>query len=149
MKFLLLLIILTISTHVVADKLNAENIYINSEELIITSNPSVSEFIGMAHARNGENQFWGDKILVYFNDSNEIELISIIDNVKIRNNEEEITGDFAEYTLKLEEIKVTGNVVLIKDNSILTGDELIVDLLNSTSIIKSSNNNQVSAKIIK
>jgi len=149
MKFLLLLIILTISTHVVADKLNAENIYINSEELIITSNPSISEFIGMAHARNGANQFWGDKILVYFNDSNEIELISIIDNVKIRNNEEEITGDFAEYTLKLEEIKVTGNVVLIKDNSILTGDELIVDLLNSTSIIKSSNNNQVSAKIIR
>jgi lipopolysaccharide export system protein LptA len=103
----------------------------------------------MAHARNGENQFWGDKILVYFNDSNEIELISIIDNVKIRNNEEEITGDFAEYTLKLEEIKVTGNVILTKGSSILTGDELIVDLLNSTSIIKSSNNNQVSAKIIK
>ena len=43
------------------------NIYINSEELIITSNPSISEFIGMAHARNGANQFWGDKILVYFN----------------------------------------------------------------------------------
>ena len=149
MKFLLLLIILTSNTLVIGNELNEENIYINSEELIITTNPSISKFVGMAYARNGVNEFWGDKILIYFNDDNKIKLISIINNVKIKNNEEEITGDFAEYSLKLEEIKVTGNVILTKDNSTLAGDELIMDLLNSISIIKSTDDNQVSAKIIK
>ena len=73
--------------------------------------------------------------------------ITIIKNVKIVRSNEEIFGDRAIYDLKLENIIVSGNVLVKKNGDVLRGSQLIVDLINSTSTIKGNKDKQVSVKV--
>ena len=147
MKLAYLVIIIFLNSNAFSEEENNFYFNINSDKLIIRDNPLSSEFIGNVYARNDVNHFWGDKILIDYDDNKKIKIITIIGNVKIKRYNEEVTGDKAVYNLKSEKIKVSGDVMVIKDGNILNGNELIVDLINSTSIIKGDMNKQVSVKV--
>ena len=149
MKVIYLLIILFQNTNIFAKEIDDSYFYIDSDKLNITKIPLVSEFIGNAYARNGENHFWGERILIDYDNDKKIKLITIIENVKIKRPDESILGDKAIYEVKLEKIKIIGNVSFTKDGNTVNGDELTVDLINSTSIIKGNKDNQVSIKVTK
>ena len=149
MKSIYFVFIIFLNTNVFSEEKNDNYFYIDSDKLIIKENPLISEFIGNAYARNDENHFWGNKILVNYDNDKKIKLITIIGNVKIVRPNEEIFGDKAIYDPKLEKIKLSGNVSVIQDGNILSGSELIVDLINSTSIIVGNNGKQVSVKVAK
>jgi len=149
MKLAYLIIIVFLSSNTFSDEINNSYFYINSDKLIIQDNLFMSEFIGNAYARNGINHFWGDKILINYDNNKKIKIITIIGNVKIKRFNEEVFGDKAVYSLESEKIKINGNVTVIKDGNILNGNELLVDLINSTSTIKGSMDKQVSAKVIE
>ena len=147
MKLAYLAMIILLNSNAISKEENNSYFNINSDKLIIRDNPLSSEFIGNVYARNDVNHFWGDKILIDYDDNKKIEIITIIGSVIIKRLNEEVTGDKAVYNLKSEKIKVSGDVMAIKDGNILNGNELIVDLINSTSIIKGDMNKQVSVKV--
>tara|TARA_B110000444_G_scaffold561_1_gene492 strand:- start:2686 stop:3135 length:450 start_codon:yes stop_codon:yes gene_type:complete len=149
MKIIYLIIFIITNSYSFSDEKIDSYFFIDSDQLIISDNLLVSEFIGNAYARNETNHFWGDKILIDYDKNKKIKLITIIQNVKIKRLNEEIFGNRAQYNPKLEKIKINGNVKLIKDGNILSGDELTIDLITSISIIKGNTNNQVSAKVIE
>ena len=149
MKLAYLIIIVFLSSKTFSDEINNSYFYINSDKLIIQDNLFMSEFIGNVYARNGVNHFWGDKILINYDNNKKIKIITIIGNVKIKRFNEEVVGDKAVYSLESEKIKINGNVTVIKDGNILNGNELLVDLINSTSTIKGNVDKQVSAKVIE
>ena len=128
---------------------NISYLEIESDELIITENPLVSKFIGNVYAKNEENQFWGDTILINYNNDKKINLITAVGNVIIEREEEKVMGDKAIYNLKSEKIIISGDVSVFRDGNILNGNELTIDLMTSISIIKGSNKKQVSAKVIE
>ena len=147
MKLTYLIIIIFLNSNAISKEETNSYFDISSDKLIIQDYPLSSEFIGNVYARNDVNHFWGDKILIDYDDNKKIEIITIIGSVIIKRLNEEVTGDKAVYNLKSEKIKVSGDVMAIKDGNILNGNELIVDLINSTSIIKSDMNKQVSVKV--
>tara|TARA_B100000787_G_scaffold121069_1_gene90966 strand:+ start:780 stop:1229 length:450 start_codon:yes stop_codon:yes gene_type:complete len=147
MKLAYLVIIIFLNSNAFSEEENNFYFNINSDKLIIQDNPLLSEFIGNVYARNDINHFWGDKILIDYDNNKKIKIITIIGNVKIKRYNEEVTGNKAVYNLKSEKIKVNGNVTVIKDGNILNGNELIVDLMNSTSIINGDIDKQVSVKV--
>jgi len=149
MKLIYLIFIIFFNTNVFSEEQNDSYFYIDSDKLIITENPLTSEFIGNAYARNTVHHFYGNRILVNYDNQKKIELITIIKDVKIIRPDEEIFGDKAVYDLKLENIKISGNVTVTKNGDVLRGSQLIVDLINSTSIIEGNKDKQVSVKVAK
>ena len=149
MKVICLIFIIFLNTNAYSGEKNNSYFHIDADKLIIKENPLISEFIGNTYARNDVYQFWGDRILIDYDINKKIKLITIIDNVKIIRPNEEIFGDKAIYDLKLEKIKISGNVSIIKEGNVLNGAKLTVDLINSTSIIEGNSDNQVSVKVIK
>tara|TARA_B110000305_G_C19116601_1_gene482328 strand:+ start:225 stop:674 length:450 start_codon:yes stop_codon:yes gene_type:complete len=147
MKLIYLILIIFLNTNVFSEEKNDSHFYIDSDKLIITEQPLTSEFIGNAYARDAVHHFYGNRILVNYDNNKKIELITIIKNVKIVRPNEEIFGDRAIYDLKLENIIVSGNVSVKKDGDVLRGSQLIVDLINSTSTIKGNKDKQVSVKV--
>ena len=147
MKLIYLIFIIFLNTNVFSEEQNKSHFYIVSDKLIITEQPLTSEFIGNVYARNAIHHFYGNRILVNYDNNKKIELITIIKNVKIVRSNEEIFGDRAIYDLKLENIIVSGNVSVKKNGDVLRGSQLIVDLINSTSTIKGNKDKQVSVKI--
>ena len=149
MKLIYLFFVVFLNTYVYSNEKDNTFFYVDSDKLIIKENPLISEFIGNAYARNNMYHFWGDKILVNYDENKKIKLITIIENVKIIRPDEDIFADKAIYDLKLEKIKISGNVKVVRDGNILNGNELIVDLIDSTSIIQGNKDKQVSIKVTK
>ena len=149
MKKIYLIILIFFNSYLLSADEDISYLEIESNKLIITENPLVSEFIGNVYAKNEENEFWGDTILVNYDNDKKIHLITAVGNVIIEREEERAIGDKAIYNLKSEKIIISGDVSVFRDGNILNGSELTMDLITSLSIIKGSNKKQVSAKVIE
>ena len=128
----------------------AEDIFIESDELIITNNPLTTTFIGNVYAIDKEIKLWSEKIVIlYTKTDNKIKQIKAFDGSKIIKQDQEIISDNMTYDVIDEKIFAFGNVTLTQDMNIIKGDELKVDLLDSTSIMRGNNQNRVKVKINK
>jgi len=144
-KFLLLLFISIISFLKISQ---ANEIFIESKELIITNNPLTTTFIGDVHAFDEEIKLWSDKILIIYTETdNQIDAIKSYGNTKLIRENQEILSDSMTYFVIDKKIYAVGNITLTQDGNVMKGNELTVDLVKSTSIMKSDNINKVSVKI--
>ena len=139
--------IFLINSYALSNENNSTYLEIESDKLINKENPFLSEFIGNVYAKYEIYQFWGNKVIVEYDDAKKIRFITIIGDVIIERPNDRITGDKARYNLKLEKIKISGNVSVFKNDDVLHGDELFVDLISSISIIKGNKNKQVLVNI--
>ena len=142
-----ILIFFFFNVYAFSEELNKTYINIEADQLITKQNPLQSEFNGNVYANDDVNHFWGDKMIIYYDEKKEIELINLEENVKIKRINEEATGNFASYDPKNEIIEIIGDVVVYKDESVLYGEKLTVDLISSTSIIMGTKDKQVSVNI--
>ena len=130
---------------------NNDSINIISNQLNIEMNERKSIFTGDVYAHNEDLKVWSDKMIINLKlEKNEIKEILASGNVKIIRLIEgsEIYGDNANYFIEEEIIIVTGNVAVEENGNKIMGNELVVDLKNSSSIMKGTNSNRVEAFIL-
>ena len=130
---------------------NNDSINIISNQLNIEMNERKSIFTGDVYAHNEDLKVWSDKMIINLKlEKNEIKEILASGNVKIIRLVEgsEIYGDNANYFIEEEIIIVTGNVAVKENGNKIMGNELVVDLKNSSSIMKGTNSNRVEAFIL-
>ena len=130
---------------------NNVSINIISNQLNIEMNERKSIFTGDVYAHNEDLKVWSDKMIINLKlEKNEIKEILASGNVKIIRLIEgsEIYGDNANYFIEEEIIIVTGNVAVKENGNKIMGNELIVDLKNSSSIMKGTDSNRVEAFIL-
>ena len=125
-------------------------ITIISNKLSVEMNKRKSIFTGDVHAYNETLKVWSDEMTIKLKtEKDEIKEILANGNVKIIRLVEgsEIYGDTANYSLEEEIIIITGNVVVIENGNLVSGNELVVDLKSSSSIMLGSDSNRVEAVI--
>ena len=126
-------------------------INIVSDKLNVEMDERKSTFTGNVYAHNKNLKVWSDKMIINLEiKKDEIKEILASGNVKIVRIIEgsEIYGDIANYSLKDEIIVISGNVIVKENGNQISGNELIVDLKNSSSIMVGSDSNRVEALII-
>ena len=131
----------------------SSNVSINiiSNQLNIEMNERKSIFTGDVYAHNKDLKVWSDEMIINLKlEKNEIKEILASGNVKIIRLVEgsEIYGDNANYFIEEEIIIVTGNVAVKENGNKIMGNELVVDLKNSSSIMKGTDSNRVEAFIL-
>ena len=130
---------------------NEGGITITSNKLNVEMNKRKSTFTGNVYAFNETLKVWSDEITIKFKiEKDEIKEILANGNVKIIRLVEgsEIFGDTANYSLEEEVIIIKGNVVVIENGNQVRGNELVVDLKSSSSIMVGSDSNRVEALIV-
>ena len=144
-KFLILLFISLIPFSKVS---KASEILIESEELIITNDPLTTTFIDNVYASDEEIQLWSDKILIIYTEKgSQIDTIKSFGSTKLIRENQEILSENMIYFVIDKKIYAKGNITLTQDGNVMNGNELTVDLVKSTSIMKSDNISKVSVKI--
>jgi lipopolysaccharide export system protein LptA len=126
-------------------------IIIVSDKLNVEMDERKSTFTGNVYAHNENLKLWSDKMIVNLEiDKDEIKEILALGNVKIIRVVEgsEIYGDLANYSIGEEIILITGNVTVKENGNQVSGNELAVDLKNSSSIMSGSDSNRVEAIIL-
>ncbi len=122
-----------------------------SNSLKIDMEKKVSTFVGDVYANNTDVKLWSQEMIVNLKkETDEIDEILAKGNIKmiILNRGSEIYGDNARYFVNDDSIIITGNVLVKENGNEITGEKLIVDLTNSSSIMESSASNRVEATII-
>ena len=130
---------------------NESGITITSNKLNVEMNKRKSTFTGNVYAYNETLKVWSDEMTINFKiEKDEIKSILANGNVKIIRLVEgsEIYGDTANYSLEEEVIIITGNVVVMENGNHVRGNELVVDLKSSSSIMVGSGSSRVEALIV-
>ena len=126
----------------------SDEILIESEELIITNEPLTTTFVGNVYAFDNEIKLWSDKILILYTETeSQIDQIKCFGNSKLVRENQEIISENITYFAIDKKIYAKGDITLTQDENVMMGNELSVDLVKSTSIMKSNQNNKVTVKI--
>jgi lipopolysaccharide export system protein LptA len=108
-----ILILFFFNINAFSDESGKTYIIIDADKLITQQDPLKSEFIGNVYANDEVNQFWGDKMIIYYDENKKIKLINLEENVRIKTINEEAAGNFASYNPKNEIIEIIGDVVVL------------------------------------
>ena len=142
-----LLIFISISINAFSQESKKNYLNIESDQLVNKQSSLISKFVGNVYASDQINHFWGDIMIIEYDENKKIKMVILKNNVRIERLNEKATGNFASYNPKTELIEITGNVAISKNGNVLTGENLTMDLISSTSIIVGNKDKQVSAKI--
>jgi len=134
--FLLLLICLeSIANEVVPVDIIADEMQWNDDKKIAYA-------IGNAEATQGEKKISANKLVVHLDqeeNNNEIILIEAEGNVIFTNKKEVATGKIAKYDFIKNNIIIEDTVTLKRDDNIMKGELLVMDLNTGVSQITSDN----------
>ena len=132
-----------------SSKIYAKEIRINSNELEIDREKKISTFIGNVYVNEKDMELWAETIIIKFNDTeDEIQELYAEDKVKVIRNEITAVSDISIYNPINGEIRMIDNVKVWKNGNIIRCDELVLDIKNSTSIMKGRANQRVEALIV-
>ena len=130
-----------------------------SESYIKASNGITWDKNNMTYSAEGDVEFQNDEIKAYankmkafYNIENEKEVFEIVyldTNVKIYYNDEIFNSNSAIYNKAKSLITLYGNVSIVSPDRFLSGDELIVDLENSTRTLKTVGKDSLAEALIK
>ena len=123
-----------------------------ADEMQWNDNNKIAYAIGNAVATQGKKKISADKLIVHLDkgeDNNEIILIEAEGNVIFNNEKEVATGKIAKYNFIENNIIIENTVTLKKDDNIMQGELLIMDLNTGVSQISSNNDtNKVKMRFI-
>ncbi len=126
-------------------------INIISDKLNIDMDQRKSTFTGNVYAQNAKLKVWSERMIIKLKlNKDEIKEIVASGNVKIIRiiDGSEMYGDAANYSLEEEVVIITGNVKVKEKGNEISGNKLVVDLENSSSIMSGSDTNRVEALIL-
>ena len=128
----------------------SDTIIITSEKLNVYRENNISIFTGNVYAEDEKIKLWSDKITMLY-DENKKSVYEIVaeNNVKIITNGVTAFGNFSKYQVDNEELLIEGDVVVLEKDNKIQSDQLILDLVNSTSIMTAKTNSRVTAQINK
>ena len=119
-----------------------------ADEMQWNDDQKIAYAIGNAIATQGEKKISANKLIVYLDqeeDTNEIILIEAEGNVIFTNKKEVATGKIAKYDFIKNNIIIEDTVTLKRDDNIMKGELLVMDLNTGLSQITSDK----SAKKVK
>ena len=114
-----------------------------ADEMQWNDNNKIAYAIGNAIATQGEKKISANKLVVHLDkeeNNNEIVLIEAEGNVIFTNKKEVATGKIAKYDFIKNTIIIEDKVTLKRDDNIMKGEILIMDLNTGVSQITSDNN---------
>ena len=128
---------------------NSKEINISSDKLTVDREKNISTFYGNVYAFEKDIEIWADQLTLKFNyPSNEVEEIYAEKNVKIVRDNIIATGDTGFYYPSKNEIKMIKDVEVMENENLVKCDELVLDIANSISIMRSKSTSRVEAIIV-
>ena len=126
----------------------SDEIKIISNKLSVDRDNRVSIFTGEVYAYEKNLEIWADEITLKFKkDEDKIQELLAVNKVKIGKQDITATGSRGIYYPLEEKLQLYDDVEVLENNNSIKCDELILDIKNSTSIMKSVSNNRVEATI--
>ena len=122
---------------------------ITSQKLEVYQDEQKTVFSGQVEARQEDFQLNADRLTVYYNEQqNQIERLEADGSVRVEQLERKAQADHALFKQAEQLLILTGNAVLQQGVNRVSGAQIVFDLANNTSIVKSAGSGRVKATIM-
>jgi lipopolysaccharide export system protein LptA len=114
-------------------------IVITSETLTADNKNQTATFEGSVVATTGEISIKSDKMIVYYDNSeNKVSKIHALGNVTVKKEEQAIFSDEAMYLDNEQKIVFSGNPKAVEGENLITGNQIIFFLKDDRAVIEGS-----------
>ncbi len=127
----------------------SEPLEISSQKLEVFQNDRKTVFSGQVVARQNEFQLNADRLTVFYNDKqNQIVRLEADGQVRVVQLDRQAQADYAVFSQADQQLVLRGHALLQQGANQVAGEEIVFDLVNNTSVVKSSGDGRVKATIL-
>ena len=107
---------------------------ITADKFVVDEESNNATFTGKVVVKRKTLTVWAPKVVVDYGDDGPSDIKSFIASggVRIKTDEQDVTGDRAIYDPRTEKLRVTGNVMVVNASSTVGSGDMIVDLKTDT-----------------
>jgi lipopolysaccharide export system protein LptA len=107
---------------------------ITADKFVVDEENNNATFTGNVVVKRKTLTVWAPKVVVDYGDDGPSDIKSFIASggVRIKTDEQDVTGDRAIYDPRTEKLRVTGNVMVVNASSTVGSGDMIVDLKTDT-----------------
>ncbi len=119
---------------------------ITADKFVVDEASNNATFTGNVVVKRKTLTVWAPKVVVDYGDDGPSDIKSFIASggVRIKTDEQDVTGDRAIYDPRTEKLRVTGNVMVVNASSTVGSGDMIVDLkTNATTFTGGGKNGRV------
>lgn len=122
---------------------------ITSERLEVFQNEQKTVFSGQVEAIQGDFQLNTDRLTVYYDEQQRlVDRLEAEGRVKVVQQDRSAQADRAVFKQQEQVLILTGHAILTQGTNRVAGEEIVFDLANNSSTVKSSGSGRVKATIM-
>ena len=120
-------------------------IKITSDKFVVDDEQQIATFTGKVVILRTNLTVWAAKVVVDYGDGGPSSIKSLVatGNVRIKTNEQDATGDRADYDPKTSILKLSGNVMVVNSTGTVGSPDLVVNLDTNNSVFTSAGGKRV------
>jgi lipopolysaccharide export system protein LptA len=140
-----LLRILAIVLAVAAPAAAAGPVEVSADKFVIEESSSSATFTGNVVVTRADLELRAETVVVHYGDGGVTDITDLVATgaVRLKTRSETATGERASFDPRRQILRLTGNVVLTNASGRLSGPELVVNLVEQTSVFSSSGSGRV------
>jgi lipopolysaccharide export system protein LptA len=140
-----LLAILFAGLACVAPVLAANPVEVSAERFVIDEASASATFTGNVVVTRADLELQADKVVVHYGEGGITDITDLVatGGVRLKTKEQTATGERASFDPRRQILRLTGNVTLTNASGRLSGPELVVNLVEQTSVFSSNGGGRV------
>jgi len=110
---------------------------IAAEKLDVRDKSRIATFSGGVHLDLDETRLRSDTLIVIYEDNGQVRCVDARGSVSVTRNDQHATADRAEFDMRANMVRLTGNAVLTKGASVMRGQRMLFDTTISEVTVES------------
>lgn len=118
---------------------------ITADKFVIDESADQATFTGNVVVKRRSLTVWAPKVVVDYGGGGPSDIKTFVASggVRIKTDDQDVTGERAVYDPKTQKLRVTGNVMVVNATSTVGGPDMLVDLKTDTTTFVGGNNGRV------
>lgn len=128
-----------------APALGASPVNVTADSFVVDQAASEATFTGNVVVVRSDLTVWADKVVVEYGAGGVEDVDNIIatGNVRLKTETQDATGDRATFDPSSQILRLTGNVTVVNSAGTLNGPELVINLVEQTTVFSSQGGGRV------
>jgi lipopolysaccharide export system protein LptA len=130
----------------VSPVLAAENpVEISADQFVVDEGKREAVFTGNVVMKRADLTVWAAKVVVLYGSGGleNIETLTATGGVRLKNSDQDATGDRAVFSPDTQVLRLSGNVTVVNSAGTLNGPELVINLAEKTSVFSAAGGGRV------
>jgi lipopolysaccharide export system protein LptA len=125
--------------------LAANPVEVSADQFVVDQANAQATFTGNVVVSRADLKVWADKVVVHYGEGGVTNITNLIatGRVRLQTKDQTATGERATFDPRSQVLRLSGNVTVTSASGTLSGPELVINLVEQTSVFSSNGGGRV------